>query len=316
VHEWGFPYLKLDFLYAAALPAKRYDPTLTRAQAMRLALSDIRSAAGPDTFLLGCGCPLGSAVGLVDGMRVSTDVAPDWDPTLLTPRLAPLLRREMDFVGVRNALRNTINRAPLHRRWWLNDPDCLLVRDHDTNLTEAEVRSLATVIALSGGMFLVSDDMSRLRAERQRYIAALLPVLGASAQAPGWLDSDMPDLLRLPLTGAAGEWLAALGLQPEGEYCVSEFWDQKTWVQPGQQPLALEPLPPHGARLLALRRRCACPMLAASSFHFSQGKEITRWSWAGGPRGTWICRCPLCPHAPRWAAGFCPYWNSDTTCIV
>lgn len=299
VREWGFPYLKLDFLYAAALPAKRYDPTLTRAQAMRLALGDIRAAAGPDTFLLGCGCPLGSAVGLVDGMRVSTDVAPDWDPTLLTPRLAPLMRREMDFVGVRNAIRNTINRAPLHRRWWLNDPDCLLVRDHDTNLTEAEVRSLATAIALSGGMFLVSDDMSRLRPERQRYIAALLPVLGATAHAPGWLDSEMPDLLRLPLTGAAGEWLVvgvfnwdsqrrersldltALGLQPEGEYCVSEFWDQKTWIQPGHQPIALDPLPPHGARLLALRRRCACPTLAASSFHFSQGKEITTWQVAG-----------------------------------
>ncbi|MGH2523031.1 MAG: glycoside hydrolase family 36 protein, partial [Anaerolineales bacterium] len=51
VREWGFPYLKLDFLYAAALPAKRYDPALTRAQAMRLALMDIREAAGPDTFI-------------------------------------------------------------------------------------------------------------------------------------------------------------------------------------------------------------------------------------------------------------------------
>lgn len=295
VQEWGFPYLKLDFLYAAALPARRFDPSLTRAQAMRLALSDIRAAAGPDTFLLGCGCPLGSAVGLVDGMRVSTDVAPDWDPTVLTPRLAPLLRREMDFVGVRNAIRNTINRAPLHRRWWLNDPDCLLVRAHDTNLTEPEVRSLATVIALSGGMFLVSDDMSRVPPERQRYIAALLPVLGASAQSPAWLDTEMPDLMVLPLSGPAGEWLvagafnweegarerlldpAALGLQPEVEYYVTEFWDQETRVQSGRQPIALGRLPKHGARLLALRRRSEAPQLVASSFHFSQGAEIKAW---------------------------------------
>jgi alpha-galactosidase len=299
VHEWGFPYLKLDFLYAAALPAQHYDPTLTRAQAMRLALSDIRAAAGPDTFLLGCGCPLGSAVGLVDGMRVSTDVAPDWDPTLLTPRLAPLLRREMDFVGVRNALRNTINRAPLHRRWWLNDPDCLLVRDHDTNLTEAEVRSLATVIALSGGMFLVSDDMGRLPPERQRYIAALLPVLGVSARAPGWMDSEMPDLFVLPLAGAAGEWvvagvfnwaghtrerivdLAALGLPPEAAYHVSEFWDQSTCQLRAGEPLRLGPLPPHGARLVALRRRTPPPALIGSSFHFSQGSEVSSWQVAG-----------------------------------
>ncbi len=299
VQDWGFPYLKLDFLYGAALPAKRYDQTLTRAQAMRLALSDIRAAAGPDTFLLGCGCPLGSAVGLVDGMRVSTDVAPGWEWHLLTPRMAPLLRRETDFVGVRNALRNTINRAPLHRRWWLNDPDCLLVRDHDTSLTEAEVRSLATVIALSGGMFLVSDDMRRLKPERQRYIAALLPVLGVSAYAPGWMDSEMPDLLVLPLSGAAGDWvvvgvfnwagrptartldLAALGLQPAGEYYVSDFWDQHSWLQAPRQPLELAPLPAHGARLLALRRRASRPLLTASSFHFSQGSEIKAWQAAG-----------------------------------
>ncbi len=31
VHEWGFPYIKLDFLYAGALPGKRHDPTVTRA---------------------------------------------------------------------------------------------------------------------------------------------------------------------------------------------------------------------------------------------------------------------------------------------
>jgi alpha-galactosidase len=238
-------------------------------------------------------------------MRVSTDVAPDWESSLLTPRLAPLLKREMDFVGVRNAIRNTINRAPLHRRWWLNDPDCLLVRDHDTNLTEAEVRSLATVIALSGGMFLVSDDMSRLKPERQRYIAALLPVLGESAKVPGWMDSEMPDLLVLPLSGPAGDWvvagvfnwrgwphdrkvdLAALGLQPDGDYYVSDFWDQETWIQPGDQPLQLSRLPAHGARLLALRRRSAQPgalappSLVASSFHFSQGSEIKAWEVVG-----------------------------------
>lgn len=302
VQEWGFPYLKLDFLYAAALPAQRYDPTLTRAQAMRQALTDIREAAGPDVFLLGCGCPLGSAVGVVDGMRVSTDVAPDWDPQLITPRLAPLLYREMDFVGVRNALRNTINRAPLHGRWWLNDPDCLLVRDHDTRLTEPEIRSLATVIGLSGGMFLVSDDMRRLAPDRLRYVAALLPVLGASATAPGWLDSDMPDLFVLPRPGVGdlGPWAVAglfnwanapagraaslrdLGLDPAADYWVADFWEGGHRRVGAGEPLRLTGLPAHGAHLVAVRPvRPGVPDLVASSFHFSQGGEVARW--AAGP---------------------------------
>jgi alpha-galactosidase len=300
VREWGFPYLKLDFLYAAALPAQRHDPALTRAQAMRLALEDIRAAAGLETFLLGCGCPLGPAVGIVDGMRISTDVAPSWRPELFTPMISQLIRHEMDFPCVRSAIRNTITRAPLHRRWWLNDPDCLLVRDHDTRLTEAEVCSLATVIALSGGMFLVSDDMRRLSPARARYIAPLLPVLTEGARAPGWMESDLPDLLTLPLSGPAGDWLVAgvfnwddrgrervverqtLGLEAQTRYHVADFWEgSRTWLLEPGEPVRFDRLAAHGAHLLAVRRVTPNPTLVSSSFHFSQGAEIHRWEFDG-----------------------------------
>ena len=30
--------------------------------------------------------------------------------------------------SVRNALQNVLCRLPLHQRWWINDPDCLLLR--------------------------------------------------------------------------------------------------------------------------------------------------------------------------------------------
>ena len=72
--EWGFPYLKLDFLYAAALPGRYRDPTRTRAQVLRQGLEALRKAVGPQVTLLGCGCPLGSAVGLVEAMRIGADV--------------------------------------------------------------------------------------------------------------------------------------------------------------------------------------------------------------------------------------------------
>jgi alpha-galactosidase len=236
-------------------------------------------------------------------MRISTDVAPDWNPHLYTPRLAPLLRRETDFVGVRNAIRNTINRAPLHRRWWLNDPDCLLVRDHDTRLSEPEVRSLASVIGLSGGMFLVSDDMSRLAPERRRYVSALLPVLDAGAHAPGWLDSDMPDLFVLPRPGVGdlGPWVVAgvfnwhdgprdrevdlreLKLDPAAEHAVAEFWDGRSWRLAPGEPLRLPAIPAHGACLVALRpRRPGQPDLIASTLHFSQGGEVSCWEASDG----------------------------------
>ena len=70
----------------------------------------------------------------------------------------------------------------------------------------------------------------------------------------------------------------ALGLDPAADYWVSEFWDGEHRRLGAGEPLRLTALPPHGAHLLALRPvRPGVPELVASSFHFSQGGEVTRW---------------------------------------
>ena len=80
VQKWGFSYLKLDFLYAAALNGEYQDRSKTRAMVLREGMEAIREVAGPETFLLGCGLPLGSGVGIVDAMRISADVSGSWKP--------------------------------------------------------------------------------------------------------------------------------------------------------------------------------------------------------------------------------------------
>ena len=44
VHSWGFQYLKLDFLYAATIPGRHFNPTLTRAQIYDQAMQLIRDS--------------------------------------------------------------------------------------------------------------------------------------------------------------------------------------------------------------------------------------------------------------------------------
>jgi alpha-galactosidase len=148
VHEFGLGYLKLDFLFAAAAGGHRHDLNLTRAQTLRRGLAAIRRATGDETFLLGCGCPLGPAVGIVDGMRIGPDVAPYWGGDVEP--------------GTRLAINAIIARSFMHRRLWLNDPDCLMLRASATRLSLEERFSLASAIAVSGGMLLLSDDMNLL----------------------------------------------------------------------------------------------------------------------------------------------------------
>jgi alpha-galactosidase len=158
--DMGFQYLKLDFLYAVAHDADAHDPSLSRAGRLRRGLEAVRDGAGDEAFLLGCGCPLGAAVGVVDGMRIGPDVAPAWrhDPDAAVPGL------EETLPATRSAVRSVLARAWMHRRLWQNDPDCLLARSTDTALAPGERAALAAAIAGTGGMAVISDDVARLSA--------------------------------------------------------------------------------------------------------------------------------------------------------
>ncbi|MEM3086474.1 MAG: alpha-galactosidase [Halobacteria archaeon] len=212
---WGFTYHKIDFLYAGALHGRRHDPKATRAEALRRGLEAVREGVGPDSFLLGCGCPLGPAVGLVDGMRVGCDVAPSWE-TRWSRLLGP------GAPSTRWAIHNALTRAPMHRVLWLNDPDCAMLRPSRTRLAPGERDALALACAVGGGVFLVSDDLSLYGEEEWRRLRELLDLFreletaGASARCPDLFRADAPTLLERELVGGSGTRLAVRWGSPRG----------------------------------------------------------------------------------------------------
>src|SRR5574340_1126193 len=293
VRDWGFSYLKLDFLYAAALPGRRHDPTQTREQIMRMGMQALREVVGDQTSLLGCGLPLGSGISLVDAMRVSADVNGAWEPEF--HGIKAFIRDEPAMPSARNAIQNTLTRAPLHQRWWVNDPDCLLLRP-DTKLTESEVQTLTTVIGLSGGSLLVSDDLACLPESRQRMAQVILPLIGKRPDVLDLLEEPTPRRLRLTLSGPHGPWTVAarfnwqetpepwsftpadFGL-PDEPCWISTFWQPAIFsYQPGS-PLSMPAIPPHGAALLSIFAAPALniPAYLGSDLHISQGCELTGW---------------------------------------
>lgn len=155
----GFTYLKLDFSYAPSIAGRYADPSLTPAQRVRVGLEAIRRGAGIEAFLLGCGCPLGPAIGIVDGMRIGPDVAPSWKvpPDQFVPP-----GYEQEAPATLNAWRNTLTRSFMHRKLWLNDPDCMMLRTSNTQLSPDAAQAWALAVAASGGMALISDDLSIL----------------------------------------------------------------------------------------------------------------------------------------------------------
>ena len=155
VEDWGYGFVKLDFLYAACiLPRKG----MTRGRIMREAMQLLRDAAG-DALLDACGVPLASAFGLADYCRIGCDVGLDWDDKLHMR----LLHRER--VSSKNALNNVLSRAGLDGRAFGNDPDVIFLRQ-DVDLSQAQKEDLLFAAANYGSMLLTSDDMGEWREEQ------------------------------------------------------------------------------------------------------------------------------------------------------
>ena len=77
-------------------------------------------------------------------------------------------------------IRNSIARAPFGHRFWHNDPDCLMLGEH-TRLTDEEVASAATVVAMTCGMLLLSDDLPKVKPKRMQIVSKIFPLTGVSA---------------------------------------------------------------------------------------------------------------------------------------
>ena len=147
VHEWGFRYLKLDFVNAVAA----HTPGRQREQIYRDGLRLVRETAGDDVYLLGSGAIPLPSLGLLDGLRGGPDVAPMWDN---------YASQDPSDATARNAVVNSV-----HRLWQSPlvqvDPDVIYFRSKLNLLTAQQMgwlRDLADVC----GFRAVSDPPSWL----------------------------------------------------------------------------------------------------------------------------------------------------------
>jgi alpha-galactosidase len=144
--ELGFDFFKIDFIYGAAVPGRRHSDGLGPVEAYRQGLGRVRAAVG-DAYLLGCGAPVLPSIGLVDGMRVSPDIATHYEPA----------GGDLTQPSQRTAVINGVARAYQHGRLWANDPDCLIARP------EVERREeWAAHVARYGGLRGSSDRLASL----------------------------------------------------------------------------------------------------------------------------------------------------------
>ena len=217
VRAWGFDYLKLDFLYAGALPGKRF-ADMPREAAYRQALKTMREAMGHDTYFLACGAPILPSLGLCDALRVGPDVSAKWED----PRDAALLYN-FTTPGARNAVRTTVSRL------WLQplvaiDPDVVYFTEKENSLSP-EHKQLLQDLALICNFKAISDLpqwMTNDERETLREFLTASPQVKRLSRATFQIDDrsvDFSSALALPhpplgLTRIPAALLGWLGNQP------------------------------------------------------------------------------------------------------
>lgn len=223
-HEWGFRYLKLDIITGEIGPYKHSDPDFNACRNYMKGLQVIREAAAEGTFILGCTAPFGSAVGLVDGMRVSSDVCGGWS-------------------DLTHVFHQVFKRYYYHNTLFANDADCLIIRKAENEdgdcmchctRTDEENKSFISAMAASGGNLMLSDKLDLLSEEQLKRLSYLFPqntVAGIpldimEAHTPGILDMGQREKIRTVIFinwgVAERNYSAEVGVKH-----AFDFWGQK-----------------------------------------------------------------------------------------
>ncbi len=292
VNKWQFDFIKIDFVYAASVFESQFHKKgLTRAQIYREGINLIRKTMGKRKYLLGCGAPLGPSIGLVDAMRVSEDTKELWDteddPIYGNPCL-------------KYALIGSINRSFMHKNFWVNDPDCLIVRKKNSELTNEEIKLQCTIFGLTGGQLLLSDDMTKLEKERLKLALKLMPPYSDTALPIDTLYKPLPTLYLLETETALGKraLLAIINWNDEPvkrnfilkdilkdttickHYLIFDWWKERLLgccsYNESSPPLDI---PPHSCQYLGIIpfEDQQLPLVLSSTLHILQGcEEIKR----------------------------------------
>jgi len=222
-YDWGYRYLKLDAITACFGTLRFRDPSFNSMKNLRECLRVIRESVPEDTFILGCTCPFAPVVGYVDGMRTSCDIGGDWDST-------------------RQVFNRVLNRVFYHKRLFICDADCLIIRKpenedsecrRECTRTDDEIKTFISATAASGGILMFSDKLSLLDDEQKKMLSYVFPqnkeaprVLDlGECYIPGKLDCGTRGKTRTVMLTNWDDEPKAMGIDTECAH-VFEFWSR------------------------------------------------------------------------------------------
>jgi hypothetical protein len=159
-----------------------------------------------------------------------------------------------------------------------------------------EVRVRAALMTLANCSLSWSDELCYLPPSRIRLMQQCMPPGNPPMRPMDLFERDVPSVWHIKAKNEADAWdvvglfnfngnaepravrFDQLGLDPNAEYAVFEFWEEKfLGIHKGGIEITL---PPESSRILSLRKLTGVPQLIGTDMHLLQGyHEIKQLSW-------------------------------------
>ena len=184
----------------------------------------------------------------------------------------------------------------MNKHLWINDPGPILLKDMSVMLSRQELISQITLFGLSGVALSIAEDLAEFTPEVRSLLAVLFPPLLDGLDAVNLFGSPEPELVVVKMARSWGRWQlacminwgdayveralpASLGLDIKNAYHLVDFWEKRYFQIKPDNAWPVIHLDPRSVVLLGLRQVVENqPHIVGSTFHISQGGEITTFN--------------------------------------
>ena len=164
VNDWGFRYIKLDFLFAGMIRGEFKNGAAAYEwydRAIKILTKRTVNNKGECVAYLGCGLPFESSFNALPLSRIGTDTKEDWD--IVWMRKANYVSGPSAFVN----MQDTLGHAFWDNGIFVNDPDVVFLRYENISLNDKEKILIALVNFLFASQIMHSDDPVHFDAEKE-----------------------------------------------------------------------------------------------------------------------------------------------------
>lgn len=300
IRDWGFKWVKLDFSYWVMAAASLKNPDITPVEGYRRGLMAIRSALDDDVHLLNVSAT-GPSIGIADSVRITLDNMPVWDG--VSKNLYDMANQ-----GIKPTIRTATRRYYYNKNVWINHPDLIFFRSMPNNdypeLSLDEARAFVSYVGITGGIVKIGEKIVEMRPEWIDSVRRILPVFPIKIRPLDLMMREFPEIwagevkdTKIPEYNILGlfNWgknrdlsvnpyveledsermyeidFENIGLDPEKEYLVYEFWDEKFYgIYKRKFSVSI---PSHRAMVFAIREKVDSVTLLGTNRHILMGAE-------------------------------------------